>query len=274
MTSNPVRPRAAPADPRRRRTPESAQGDGACGIDQRFARLVAAFTDLVLPLVCGGCGSPGVAWCTGCAPALWDAPRPLRPRCAVGVPAWALAPYRGPPRRAVLALKESGRRDLAVPLGDALARGLGHLAAWGELPARGPIVLVPAPTSAAASRRRGGDVVTAVCRRAAASAPPAQAWASTTLGRLDPAAVGVRVAPVLTIAGPTRDAVGLSAAERTGRMHGRVRVSGRLEAGAGVGGAVVLVDDVLTTGATAAASVRALRAAGAPVAAVLAVCAA
>jgi predicted amidophosphoribosyltransferase len=63
----------------------------------------------------------------------------------------------------------------------------------------------------------------------------------------------------------TRDSVGLSAGARQVNIAGRVRVRRP------VSGEVVLIDDIVTTGATACESVRVLQTAGARVAAVLAV---
>ena len=63
----------------------------------------------------------------------------------------------------------------------------------------------------------------------------------------------------------TRDSVGLSAAQRQRNIAGRVVLWRPVQ------GQVLLVDDVVTTGATAAESVRVLQAADARVTAVLAI---
>ena len=73
----------------------------------------------------------------------------------------------------------------------------------------------------------------------------------------------VAVAPeVLLRIRPTRPQVGLGEAERIANVRGAFRVPAARR-GAVEGRAVVLVDDVLTTGATAAAATRALKRAGA-----------
>jgi predicted amidophosphoribosyltransferase len=152
----------------------------------------------------------------------------------------------------VVAAKERGRRDLAAPLGLALARGLGRL----RDPVR-PLVLVPAPSRPAAARRRGGDPVARYARIAANS--------------LD----NCHYVPMLRMRGDVRDSVGLSACERRHNLRGRIilaRRPGPLLRSA-PDAEVVLVDDVLTTGATAAESVRVLVAAGVSVRAVLVTCA-
>lgn len=209
--------------------------------------------DLVLPAECGGCRTPGEPWCSGCATAVGTAePVALAPRVEGVPPAWAAGLYTGPWRGAVIAVKERGRRDLVDPLGAALATTVGHLRTWGELdpPELAPLTLVVAPSRGAAARRRGGDPVARVARAATA--------------RL--AGEEVAVLTCLRTGRGARDSVGLSASQRTENLRGRVRVRGALPA---PGSCVVLVDDVLTTGATASAGVAALAARGVRVHAVV-----
>lgn len=205
--------------------------------------LFTALTDLMVPLECGGCGHPGTRWCAGCRTRIADDPVQLTPRVRLGVPAWALGRYRAPYATAVVAMKEHRRRDLAVPLGIALAHALRTLARWSELPYASALCLIPAPTRALAARRRGGDPVTAFARVAAR--------------RLGPS---VSVAPLLRSVGTTLDSAGLDARHRSSNMTGAIR--GRHPPTwwptDGPAPPAILVDDVLTTGATAAESVRVL----------------
>ncbi|MFE6924571.1 ComF family protein [Nocardia sp. NPDC057663] len=212
-----------------------------------------ALLDLVVPVHCGGCGTAGAVWCACCAAELSLDPVRVRPRTDPGVPCWALGPYRGPGRRAVLAAKERGRRDLAAPLGLALAVALARLRA----PDR-PLVLVPAPTRAAAARRRGGDPVTR-------SAVAAAQWL-----------IDCRTVPLLRMRPGVRDSVGLTPAERAHNLRDKIiTVGGVLEpAGLAPNTEVVVVDDVLTTGATVTESVRVLSGIGVRPRAVLVTCAA
>ncbi|NKY86036.1 ComF family protein [Nocardia veterana] len=209
--------------------------------------------DLILPQYCGGCGATGTGWCAGCAEVLAATPMRVWPRTDPGVPCWALSGYSGPARRAVVAAKESGRRDLAAPLGLALARGIGRLRAPGR-----PLVLVPAPSRRVAARRRGGDPV-------ARAARVAGGWLTDC-----------HLAPVLWSRGAVRDSVGLGVAARRDNLAGRIvhRIGPDSALRTVPDADVVLVDDVLTTGATAAESVRVLAASGVRVRAVMVTCAA
>jgi predicted amidophosphoribosyltransferase len=109
------------------------------------------------------------------------------------------------------------------------------------------MTVVSAPTRRWAARRRGGDPVMRIAVAAAATLP------------------GVAVVQALRTRAFVADSVGLSGADRQRNIGGRVR------AVRPVAGEVVLVDDIVTTGATAAESVRVLHAMGTRVAAVLAV---
>lgn len=209
--------------------------------------LNGAMVDLVLPLECGGCGAPGTRWCTRCAASLRvtvDEPHVVTPRVDPGVPVFALGRYGGVRRRTIVALKDHGRRDLVAPLARALALGIDRLIAWGIVPAS--LVVVPAPTRRLSARRRGGDPVTRIATAATARGP------------------GLQVMPALRTTAFARDSVGLGTAARQRNIAGRVRLTAR------PGGDVLVVDDVVTTGATARESVGTLREGGVRVSAVLA----
>ncbi|WP_395312132.1 ComF family protein [Mycobacterium sp. AMU20-3851] len=205
--------------------------------------------DLILPLECGGCGAPSTRWCPTCAGELVARaaePRLVTPRLDPGVPVFSLGRYAAGRRQAIVAVKERGRADLVAPLAGALHLGLSRLLRRGLLAA--PLTVVPAPTRRLAARRRGGDPVT----RVAAAAVRA------------PGLDGVTVVQALRLTGSARDSVGLSSADRQRNLADRVRVVRRVR------GPVLIVDDVVTTGATACEAVRALQTVGVPVHAVLA----
>jgi predicted amidophosphoribosyltransferase len=203
--------------------------------------------DLVLPLECGGCGAASTRWCDACAKELAVGsgdPHLIAPRADPGVPVFSLGHYAGARRSAIVATKEHGRTDLIVPLAGALRAGIARLLSWGVVEA--PVTVVAAPTRRWAARRRGGDPVTRMAQVAAAGL------------------TGVPVVAALRTRAFVADSVGLSSADRQRNIAGRVKVIRP------VSGEVLLVDDIITTGATAAESVRVLQAIGAQVAAVLA----
>ncbi|WP_428814837.1 ComF family protein [Streptomyces albus subsp. chlorinus] len=187
--------------------------------------------------------------------------------------------YTGEARAALLAHKERGALGLAAPLGAVLARAvlmaayaardLAPTPALPPAPARrgppsrdggpsprgpGPVTLVPVPSARRAVARRGHDPVRRLAREAA-----------RTLRR---EGVAARVLPVLRQRRGVADQSGLTAAQRTANLAGALEMA---PAGARLLGAgcVVLVDDVMTTGASLAEAARALG--GAASAGVLAV---
>ena len=209
---------------------------------------LAVVLDLVLPLDCGGCGAPSTRWCPACVRELAvkpDQPHLITPRLDPGVPVFSLGRYAGARREAIVAVKEHGRTDLIKPLAAALHVGLVNLLTWGVVDT--PLWVVPAPTRRSAARRRGGDPVTRMALAATAGHPD------------------ITVTQALRMRAFVRDSVGLSSTDRERNIAGRVK------AAKPVAGEVLVVDDIVTTGATAAESVRVLETIGGRVVAVLAV---
>jgi len=239
------------------------RGHGLRGGRAPAAALVrealGGLVSLALPVDCAGCGRLDQALCGPCRLALHAEPRLVRVP-AVSVPVWGGPDYAGSVRSVVAHWKDRGRHDLEGPLAAALAcvvsaaaggprrRGPGAPAQRVRVGSPAPL-LVPVPSSAAGRRRRGADVVHLLTRRAAREG-------------------GWPVGPVLGVRRRVLDQAGLGSAERRRNVAGAFAV----RAGAApflVGRRVLVVDDVVTTGATTAEAVRALRSAGAEVAGVV-----
>ncbi|MCY0903549.1 ComF family protein [Arthrobacter sp. H14-L1] len=260
-------------------------------------REVAA---LILPAECVVCGAEDCSLCRDCARALRaathhpyraeeSAPALMDVNGTVLLPVVAAGCYRDELALVLLAFKNHGRTDLAPslsgPLGRSLSAALG--AAPGPAPHRrrgrplqnGVVLLVPVPTSGRGYRKRGYDplwrLLLALLRRSALPSgtmlcralrlktrPPWRQRSQKALGRMARRA-NVRnsmYVPASPWSGRSRghrptgnSAVGCAWRPVPGLMHGP-QLAGRT---------VVIVDDVLTTGATVAEAARALRAAGA-----------
>ena len=210
-----------------------------------IGRVASRALDLAFPASCAGCRREGDPICADCRPAL-DARLDLPPGVPIGLPAdmpigvfqveWC-APFAGVVRDALHQLKYSGERRLAGPLGDAIARRWSRAGAGGDL-------LVPVPVHRDRAAQRGYDQAVLLAGSAgwALGLPVVDAlerWQATTAQfQLDRRARATNVAGAFRLRSPTT----------------RERVAGRW---------VVLVDDVMTTGATLSACAAALLEAGA-----------
>lgn len=216
-------------------------------------RWAVAAGDLLLGSSCHGCGSPGWNLCDGCSRVLAGT-RPRRagpdPRPPGFPTTWAAGPYDELARSLVIAHKERQALGLTRLLGERLALALLALlaavgatrsAAGGAL-ALPSLTLVPVPSTRQAIRARGFDAGLALARAAA--------------DRL-PSRAPVRVSPLLAPVRRVADQSGLGAAARWQNLAGAYRLRRPPTTRT-----VVVVDDVVTTGASLSEACRALAAGG------------
>jgi ComF family protein len=214
------------------------------GLASAVSTATSQALDLALPASCSGCRREGEPLCSSCARAL-DARLELPGGVPIGMPVdlpapllqleWC-APFAGPVRAALHDLKYSGERRLARPLGLAIARR------WRRVGV-GATLVVPVPVHAERERRRGYDQAALVAEVAAAEL---QMPCVRALER--------RRATVAQFE--------LGREERAANVDGAFRV---LASAATLVAShwILLIDDVVTTGATLAACARSLESAGA-----------
>lgn len=177
------------------------------------------------PVDCAGCGSGDRALCVDCRLALQPS---VTPRTLPhGSTVFTALRYEGVVRTTLLALKEGGRTDVARALGASLSAALERVA----LP---DAECLAVPASRAARRRRGYDPVALLCRKA-----------------------GFAPSSVLRSTRATQSQKTLGSVGRAHNLHDSMRARTPLD-----GRRFILVDDVVTTGATLAEAARAVREAG------------
>jgi predicted amidophosphoribosyltransferase len=228
------------------------------GVAAVAVALARAGLDLVAPGRCAGCGRHvPVPLCEVCAGQLCGADPLARwiTTPAGSVPVFAAAPYDGCVRATLLAYKERGRRDVRADLASALTRAAVTAASGGLLASS--TLLAPVPSSSSAIRERGYDAVGLLACAAAR--------------QLRERGFDARVAPVLRHARAVADQAGLSVSRRQANLAGALTVPRRRDRELVRGRPAVVVDDIVTSGATAVEACRALAEAGAIVTAVIAV---
>jgi ComF family protein len=203
-----------------------------------------ALLDVLLPPACPGCGREGAAVCSGCLPHLArrrDEPAGAPLGLAVSQPAglvqleWCCA-YSGPARACLHALKYDGELRLVEVLAEQMAARWARAGIGGE-------ILVPVPVHAERLRQRGFDQAELLAR---------------AVGRI----LKLPVATALERAAKTAAQHALTRRARAANVGGafavkaasRVAIRERW---------VVLIDDVVTTGATFSGCAHVLYGAGA-----------
>jgi predicted amidophosphoribosyltransferase len=189
------------------------------------ASVASMIGSVLFPVSCPGCGTRGSAPCRRCLEQL--EPAGLLELGDLGSldAVVSLMRFEGVAAKLVTAIKYANRRDALQPLAGALAR----LVAWR------PDVVTWVPTTAGRRRTRGFD--------------HAELIASAVASHLGAPCAGLLA---------RRDA-----GSQTGRSREERLESARFEPLSAVPPAVLVVDDVCTTGASLRAAAEALRSAGA-----------
>ncbi|NOZ06207.1 MAG: ComF family protein [Chloroflexi bacterium] len=208
--------------------------------------------DLLFPPRCVHCRKTGALLCPSCLDHITPFAGPVCPTCSRALPSRkstcgfcrahppefdrlrAVAPFDGPLRRAIHVLKYNNLRDLANPLGDLL------LDVW-EAQTFSADMIVPVPLHQTREQERGYNQSTLLAERLAQR---------TGLPVVEQALRRTRQTP---------PQVGLSARERWLNVQGAFEASPAHVAGH----RPLLIDDVLTTGATLSACAHTLREQGA-----------
>ncbi|MEE4542250.1 ComF family protein [Streptomyces sp. V4-01] len=210
-------------------------------------------TGLVLPVDCAGCGRPRTELCERCRCRLGGAATARRvrpsPEPSGLPPVWAAGTYEDEVRAVLLAHKERGALGLAAPLGAALAGAV--LAAVLSGAGVRPVLLVPVPSARRTVAQRGHDPTARIARAAARE--------------LRRRGLPARTVPALRQRRPVADQSGLTAARRLANLAGAVAAAPGQAALLALA-PVVLVDDLMTTGASLTVSAQAVAVAGGQVA--------
>lgn len=187
-----------------------------------FAEAFAEITDYLMPVVCCVCGRAAYSLCLRCREQL---PNETQMTLFEELPVFSGAVLNRDLTLVLQALKDSHRTTMVKHLAPLLARA--HAAALGGASANG-VIYVPVPQSLRARRSRGFSPV-----------------------RMLAAAIDLPLTPALRWVRKVRDQRGLSVTERAENLAGALELRGRYrDTDCLVGRRVVLVDDVVTTGAT------------------------
>jgi ComF family protein len=233
----------------------------------RFGRVIAPFRaffgralDVALPTLCAACREPvvGDGVCATCWSKLSLIAPPYCDR--LGIP-FAYDPGPGVLSMQAITDPPAYRRARAAVRYDDVARTLVHALKYGDR-------LDLAPTMGSWMARAGGELLAS----ADALIPVPLHWRRLWLRRFNQSALlaqaiaretGLAIADgALKRVKATAQQVGLSQAERALNVQGAFRVAGERKAEV-AGRRLILIDDVLTSGATSDACARALLRAGA-----------
>ena len=205
-------------------------------------KIFESLGELIFPKRCLGCSALGLEICSHCRK-YWH-PRIVRTysRQHPYFPIYSAIPYSPVAGKVLLAAKESGKSAADLLLTDALIFALTYC-----LDETRDVFLVPIPSRKKVARMRGRQFISVIATEAAE-------FTSTPIEQL------------LTHTRKVKDQSALDAKARS------INLDGALTSLRFVSGNAVIIDDLVTTGATLHEAARALRAAGIAVAAAVTAC--
>ena len=202
--------------------------------------LTSSLVDLIFPSRCAVCDRPGKNLCLDCKNLLWIEPREF---LLSGISLYTVTKYSDETSRLLVSLKDKGQFALVAELAQMLRPVIENLPECESMQ-----YLVPAPSSPDNFSKRGFHPMLLLAQSVASKHP------------------NLSVLNCLRFSRHVKDQVGLTEPERIANL------SFSMELNQSVTGRVCyLLDDVVTTGATALEAARVLRLGGATLAGVLAI---
>lgn len=199
---------------------------------------ITPLLNFVLPSRCASCDKPGYDLCDHC---LSEITIELHEFQIHGLPGFAVTKYTPLISNVLVAFKEKGQFALSKTLAGLFSEAISLLPKF-----ESPVYLVPAPSSPENFARRGFQ--------------PALLLANEIAKKH----VGFRVLNSLVFTRRVQDQVGLSGSQRLANLESSMKLNQSV-----TGRVCYLVDDVVTTGATANQAARVLLIGGAQVAGIL-----
>jgi len=196
--------------------------------------------DLIFPSRCAVCDSSGNNLCDACRELIWIEPLEFE---LPGLAVFTVTKYSEETSKLLVALKEKGQSALVSELATMLEPILLKIPS-----SESTVFLVPAPSRPANFAKRGFTPMLLLAQAISNRNP------------------GLKVLNALSFSRDVKDQVGLSANERIANLATSMRLNQQV-----AGKICYLLDDVVTTGATALEAARVLRIGGASVAGVLAI---
>ena len=202
--------------------------------------LTTSLVDLIFPSRCAVCDRAGKNLCLDCKNLLWIEPREF---ALSGLAIYTVTKYSDETSKLLVSLKDKGQLALVAELAQMLRPIIE------KIPASESIrYLVPAPSSPENFSRRGFHPMLLLAQAVASKHP------------------GLKVLNCLRFVRRVKDQVGLTEPERIANLSSSMRLNQSV-----AGRVCYLLDDVVTTGATALEAARALGSGGANVAGVRAI---